>query len=517
MLHRRRWRGLCLLAILLVAGLPFSQALMAKPDIETDVRPFSHRWLQEQARELSTQDYQPAAMAADNPLRALSYNDYRRIVFDPDEAVWGDEAIPFHLQMFHPGFLHTTPVEISLVSEGMARRLTFTTDVFDYHDSPVDVDQIDAGGYAGFRVHHPINSPERYEEFLVFLGASYFRAVGRDQFYGLSARGLAINTVGDGDEEFPRFSKFWIEKPETQADKVIIHALLDSPSVTGAYRFTVLPGERTRMDVDARLYPRRDLERVGIAPLTSMFLFDSTNRSGFDDFRNAVHDSDGLQIHQANGEQAWRPLINPEQVQVSSFGDTDAAPTGFGLLQRRQGFDQFNDNEARYDKRPSLWIEPRGDWGKGRVELVEIPTDVEYHDNVVAYWQPVGGLNAGKEYRFEYRMHWGVGSPAAREQGRVLNTAAGIAPTSGERLFVIDFSDGRRIPDVTYKPDAVRINATTSAGDITDVNGTLVEATSHYRVSVRLDPGKAELAELRVTLEVDGEQWGETWLYRWTQ
>ncbi len=517
MLHRRRWRGLYALAVLLVAHLPLSPPLFAQPDTEPHAQPFSHDWLRDRARELSTRDYQPDAMAEDNPLRSLSYDDYRRIVFKPDAAVWGDKTQPFHLQLFHPGFLHTTPVNISLISEGMARRLLFSTEVFDYHDSPVDTKQVEASGYAGFRVHHPINTSERHEEFLVFLGASYFRAVGKDQFYGLSARGLALNTVGEGDEEFPRFTEFWIEKPDAASDEIVIHALLDSPSTTGAYRFTVLPGEPTRMDVDAHLYPRRDLKRVGIAPLTSMFLFDATNRSAFDDFRNAVHDSDGLQILQANGEQVWRPLINPEQVQVSSFGDTSTAPTGFGLLQRRQAFAQFNDNEARYDKRPSLWIEPQGDWGDGRVELVEIPTNVEYHDNIVAYWQPTDVLEAGKKYHYRYRMHWGSGSPVAPEQGRVLNTAAGEAPGSEERVFVIDYSDGRRIPNLTSDPEAVRISATTSAGDITHVSGTLVEASGDYRVSVKLDPGQASLAELRVVLEVDGEPWGETWLYRWTQ
>lgn len=192
-------------------------------------------------------------------------------------------------------------------------------------------------------------------------------------------------------------------------------------------------------------------------------------------------------------------------------------PTGFGLLQRRQGFDQFNDDEARYDKRPSLWIEPLGDWGDGRVELVEIPTGDEYHDNIVAYWQPSGGLESGQEYRFQYRMHWGSDSPFALEQGRVMNTASGPELGSDERLFVIDYSAGESIPNVRSDWDAVEISATTSAGEITHASGTLLDANGRYRAYVRLDPREASLAELRVTLAVDGEQWGETWLYRWTE
>lgn len=517
--HRRAWPGYRpVAALLLVACLPFSQSLVAQPASDTVPEPFSRDWLQDHARAMASQDFAPTTLADNNTLRDLSYDDYRRIVFDPRAAVWAEEPGAFQLQLFHPGFLHTTPVGIHLVQDGMASRLVFDTSLFNYHDSPVDVGSLDAAGYAGFRIHHPINTTERYEEFLVFLGASYFRAVGKDQFYGLSARGLAVNTVGEGDEEFPHFSDFWIEQPASGDEQLVVHALLDSPSVTGAYRFTAVPGNPTRIDVAASLYPRRDRPRVGIAPLTSMFLFNETNRARFDDFRNAVHDSDGLHILQANGEQIWRPLANPAQVQVSSFETDDAAPPiGFGLLQRRQSFEQFNDNEARYDKRPSLWIEPRGGWGKGHVELLEIPTGGEYQDNIVAYWQPASGFEAGQEYHVAYRMHWGEGAPQAPEHGRVMNTASGTALGSRDRVFVIDYSGGQALPNLAENPDAVRINAITSAGTITDVSGTLVEATGHYQAYVKLDPGAAELAELRVALEVDGQPWGETWLYRWTR
>ncbi|WP_051208394.1 glucan biosynthesis protein [Saccharospirillum impatiens] len=517
MRHKRPWPGAWFSAALLLACLPFSQLLIAQPEFESGSQPFSHRWLQTHARDMASEPFAPQYMAQDNPLRSLSYDDYRRIVFDPDAAIWSDQPSPFQLQLFHPGFLHTTPAGLHLVRDGTARRVAFSTGLFNYHDSPLATEQLAAEGYAGFRVHHPINRPDRYEEFLVFLGASYFRAVGKDQFYGLSARGLAVNTVGEGDEEFPRFSDFWIEQPEPGSDQVIIYALLDSPSVTGAYRFAVVPGEPTLIEVDAALYPRRDRARVGIAPLTSMFFFNTSNRAGHDDFRNAVHDSDGLQILQANGERIWRPLANPARVEVSSFEAGGAMPVGFGLLQRRSEFHQFNDAEARYDKRPSLWIEPLDDWGEGHIELLEIPTNGEYQDNIVAYWQPASGLSVGEEYRFRYRMHWGDDSPFATKPGRVINTSAGKALGSDERLFVIDFSDGERIASLSADAEAVRINAVTSAGHITSVSGTLIEATRQYRAYVKLDPGQTTLAELRVALEVNGQPWGETWLYRWTQ
>ncbi|MCP5349259.1 MAG: glucan biosynthesis protein [Gammaproteobacteria bacterium] len=494
-----------------------TQAVLAQSESGSgdDQTSFSQAWLDSKARELARQQFQPAVLDADNPLQALDYDQYRRIVFDPDQAIWRDTGLPFQLQMFHPGFLSTTPVTVHLVAEGTAKPLPFSTELFDYHASLPAIDPADVGGFAGFRIHYPINTPERFEEFLVFLGASYFRAVGREQFYGLSARGLAVNTVGPGGEEFPRFSEFWIERPDLQDTQIVVHALLDSPSLTGSYRFLVTPGESTRIDVDATLFPRQDLPRMGIAPLTSMFLFDATNRSRFDDYRSAVHDSDGLQFLRANGEIVWRPLTNPGRLQVSAFADT--RPVGFGLLQRHSEFAHFNDGEARYDKRTSLWIEPLDDWGMGHLELVEIPTGEETSDNIVAYWQPAGGLEAGGEYHFRYRMVWGYDSPVSPAQGRIVETAAGAVDKSPERVFVIDYSNGDRIPGVTSDPATVTINASTSAGVITDISGTLLEPTGRYRVYIKLDPDGAELAELRVTLEAGGQPWGETWLYRWTQ
>lgn len=478
---------------------------------------FSRQWLVEQARIRSTEPFSVPELAPGNPLRELGYDDYRRIFFNTDAAIWRSAGHRFQLQLFHPGFIYTQPVAIHLVDNASMRPLPFDTDLFNYHSSLAslkqDFEQVADVGYAGFRVHHPINTADYYDEFLVFLGASYFRAVGAEQFYGLSARGLGVNTVGPGDEEFPRFSDFWIEQPATESELITVHALLDSRSVTGAFHFQVSPGAPTLIDVEATLFPRVDLPRVGIAPLTSMFLFDATNRDRFDDYRNAVHDSDGLQILQANGETVWRPLTNPSDVQVSAFQASD--PVGFGLLQRHQQFAYFNDDEARYDKRTSLWIEPVGDWGEGHIELLEIPTGVETSDNIVAYWQPSAGLEAGKAHRFNYRMYWGEESPISADAGRVVNTAAG-AEHGSERLFVIDYSGGDQIPDVTSDPDAVLIHATTSAGVITSTSGTLVANTGNYRAYVRMDPAGTELAELHITLEVDGERWGETWLYRWT-
>ncbi len=510
------WHRLSFAASLLLVGLLLKLMVSPLQSVAQSAAALSFDASQVEARAqaLASSPYEPIELAANSPLRALDYDDYRRIVFNPEAAVWKDRHSPFQLQLFHPGFLHNNPVRLNLVENGQVDVLPFSSDVFNYHQDLPDIDPDDAGGYAGFRVHYPINTPSRHEEFLVFLGASYFRGVGRNQFYGLSARGLAVNTVGPEGEEFPRFTEFWIETPPHNATHIMIHALLDSESLTGAYHFKIQPGETTQMDVEMTLFPRRNIERVGIAPLTSMFMFDASNRPVFDDFRSAVHDSDGLKIQQANGETIWRPLANPRQLQVSSFGR--AKPTGFGLLQRHQEFSQFQDAEARYDKRTSLWIEPKETWGEGEVVLVEIPSQEEINDNIVAFWQPTAGLLAGTPYRYAYLMTWG-NELGATHRGRILETATGSVDASEERLFVIDFSSGDTIPNVMSSPDAVKINTFSSAGKITNVSGTLVDATGNYRVYLKLDPAEADLAELRVALEVDGAPWGETWLYRWSR
>ena len=511
--HHGRMRFSLAIAFFLCLFLSSSPPAQAQ---ETGAaRAFSHEWLREHARELASQPHRAAATA--EGADSLSYDEHRRINFDPEAAIWGGETRPFHLQMFHPGFVHTTPVGIHLVEQGNATRLDFAPDLFQYRGTRIADEHRDSQGFAGFRVHHPINTADYHDEFLVFLGASYFRAVARGNVYGLSARGLAINTVGPGEEEFPVFRDFWIEQPDDAAQAIVIHALLDSPSMTGAYRFTATPGEQTVIDVDATLYPRQDSAYLGIAPLTSMFFFDSSNRAGFDDYRAAVHDSNGLQMQQSDGEKIWRPLANPSRVQVSAFGNSNEAPAGFGLMQRAQAYGDFNDSEAHYHRRPSLWVEPLADWGAGRIELLEIPTSDEYQDNIAVYWQPEAALEAGRDYRFRYRMYWGNGTGFTPRQGWVSATSAGAATGSEERLFVIDYGGAAQIPDIESRQEAIQIRATTSAGDITDISGALVRDTGHYRAFIKLDPGDADLAELRVLLEFDGQQWGETWLYRWTR
>ena len=361
---------------------------------------------------------------------------------------------------------------------------------------------------SGFRVRSHINSRSVWDEFLVFQGASYFRAVSKNTLYGLSARGLALKTAHPTGEEFPEFTRFWIERPSANAAGIVIHALLESPSTTGAYRFSVLPGTETVMDVTLTLFPRVALESVGIAPLTSMFLFDESNRSRIDDFRDEVHDSDGLQIMLDSGEQVWRPLANPTQLQISSF--TSTAPRAFGLVQRSRRISDFQDLDAQYEQRPSAWIEPIGRWAAGAVELIEIPTDEETNDNIIAMWRPKDPIPAGKPWTTSYRLRWNEQPRALPATGRVSVTRSGPSLDGKRRMFVLDYSGtGRTI-------EGLKVDVSASAGKISNVNLQPNPSTRGVRATFELAPGDASVIELRLRLLRGDRPATETWLYRWT-
>lgn len=477
--------------------------------LERPTEPFDRAILEARAADLAQRRHvQPARPEASDRER-LTYDQYRAIRFKRDASIWARENRTFSIDLFYPGFIFDTPVNVNLVAGKVARRVLFTNDIFEYGPEVPVIENRAGLGYSGFRVRAPINRPDYADEFLVFQGASYFRAVGRNQLYGLSARGLAVRTARPEGEEFPVFTDFWIERPAQGAGQIVIHALLQSRSVVGAYTFTARPGDETVIDVDVTLFPRVDIAAFGIAPLTSMFLFDATNRARFDDYRNAVHDSDGLQILNGRNERLWRPIANPRTLQVSSF--LDDSPRGFGLVQRKRRFGDYEDAEAQYDRRPSAWVEPRGKWGPGHVELVEIPTDLEINDNIVGYWQPRKPLAAGQRAKFAYRLRF-TAEPLDESLARVVATRIGQALQSdSQRSFVIDFQGAGPIP-----PD-LRLRVASSAGRVLAPRGHVVPQSGVYRVSFELDPGRAALAELRAEVTSKGRPWGETWLYRWTR
>ncbi len=396
---------------------------------------FSFQRVADQAKKLASVPFEEPSSQVPDFLKNITYDQWRDIRFKNSKTLWGDEQIPFKVRFFHLGFYYTQPVIINYVNGTGVHPFKFSTELFDYGKNyfrpkiPSDL------GFAGFRIHYPINTPDYDDEIAVFLGASYFRGLARGQGYGLSARGLAINTAGDGGEEFPFFKEFWIIKPKAKDTSVTLYALLDSQSLSGAYEFTIRPGKKTTMQVHSRLFMRKKIQKLGIAPMTSMFLYGQNAKLGNGDYRPQVHDSDGLSMTTKWGEWIWRPLINPKTILVNTFDI--GTPRGFGLFQRDTNFDHYQDLESRYELRPSLWEIPQGDWGRGHVELVQIPSGDEHNDNIVAFWVPHTPPEAGTVLDFSYLLQWCWADSKYSSKGYVADTH--VVEGQDGAQFIIDF------------------------------------------------------------------------------
>ncbi len=465
------------------------------------------------AHELATSAYKAPVSQLAPELRDLDYDAYRAIRFRPERALWRAEKLPFELMFFPTGGGFQDAVRINTVEPSGVKRLDVDPTMFDYGRNKFDALKLRGLGFAGFRVHYAINRPGYKDEVVVFLGASYFRAVGQRQVYGLSARGLAIDTAAAGGEEFPRFSEFWIERPRANATALTIYGLLDSKRVTGAYKFVVTPGSETVLTVNSRVFPRDTSPKLGIAPLNTMFLF-GENQPGVDDYRPKVHDSDGLSIQTGDGEWIWRPLVNPKRLLVTSFAATN--PRGFGVMQRDRAPTSYEDPEALYERRPSLWIEPIGAWGKGRVELVQIPTPDETNDNIVAYWVPEQPPVANKPSDFSYRMHWQMTGQTPTGRGWVVQTRRGrgyVRQPDGDLNFVVDF-DGPplRALDADVRPDAfVEVGAN---AELHERNLFRNPVSGAWRMTLRVKRADASKpVELRAAIRLAQNPLTETWSY----
>ncbi|WP_235911774.1 glucan biosynthesis protein [Mesorhizobium xinjiangense] len=480
--------------------------------------PFSFDHLSRQMQQKAGEAFEDDKADLPAAIAELSYDEHRAIRYRPDHAVWKGQA-PFELQAFHLGWLYTQPVSLFAVENGRVRPLSFSGADFEYR-KPLDAAQfvdLEMPGVAGFRLHYPLNRPDIMDELAVFLGASYFRALGRGSVYGLSARGLAVNTATQAGEEFPRFDAFYIEKPKSGDTTVTLYATLDSLSVTGAYAFTITPGDNTVVDVTARLFLRRDIERLGVAPMTSMFLFAENNRHAFDDYRNQVHDSDGLKIVRRNGEEIWRSLNNPGRLANSYLVEEN--PRAFGLFQRDRNFASFQDAGASYERRPSLLIEPLNDWGKGTVALVEIPTDLEVNDNIVAFWTPDEETTAGKAFEFRYRMTWGMLENEGGGLARVQALRGGHGGTSGSentaglKKFVVDFAGGA-LENLTAD-DAVKAVIKLTNADMVHESLSRVKANGVWRLVIDVKPQSKAPVEFSAHLTHAERTISEIWLYQW--
>lgn len=498
-------------ALAALAAVP-SAAWAADAPLRTGTSvPFNAQTVIKRARALAAEDYTPRPKIPQE-WQDLSYDQYRKIWFDPRNGLWENTNRPQRLDVFPPGLYFPQAVEINIVEDGTASPLLFDFDVFETTDKFPDIPLNEHMGYSGLRLRADLLNSDLYTEYAVFQGASYFRGIGTGENYGLSARGLALKTGEPAGEEFPDFTAFWVEAPDTDSKSVTLHALLDSPSCTGAYRFEIAHGAVLDMEVEAVIFARTELSHMGIAPLTSMFLFDATDRTRFSDFRPNVHDSDGLLIHNGAGEVIWRALANPTHLQISSFGDEN--PKGFGLMQRKREFSDFNDLEAHYHKRPSVWITPRGDWGMGAITLVEIPADLEIYDNIVSYWRPATPVEAGAEHTLRYRLQWGADpAPKTPDLLRVTGTAMGGRPEGG-LVMVIDFENGPALPEDL---ETVEVILRTSAGATTPHNLQRNPETNGARLAFTYDPQDSDVSEFRVQLRANDAALSEIWLYRWTR
>ncbi|PLX36806.1 MAG: glucan biosynthesis protein D [Hyphomicrobiales bacterium] len=507
-------------SLLVLAGAGVALPVFADEAAPPAGSEFSFDKLSQQMQSAAATEWAGGEPKLPDLLKDFSYDQYRAIRYRPDRSLWRGSESAYEAQAFHPGWLFKRPVQLFEVVDGRANPVVYTAADFEYR-APLDPAQFagfELPGVAGFRLHYPLNRPDYRDELISFLGASYFRSLGRNSIYGLSARGLAINTASDTREEFPAFTSFYLERPAAGATAMRLWATLEGPSVTGAYAFTIQPGSSTVVDVTARLFFRDGVERLGVAPLTSMFLFGENERAGFDDYRPEVHDSDGLAIVNGDGEQVFRPLRNPPSLRVSFF--SVANPRGFGLEQRDRDFNNYQDLEAQYDRRPSLWIEPQGTWGQGRVVLAEIPSKSEANDNIVAFWQPEAAPAAGEAREYSYRMYWGDQPHGNADLARVVATRSGHATTPvlrkdpAVRKFVIDFADGMLAslpPESRLTPEVECSN-----GSIVDSVLQPLKREGRWRLVLDVKRDGTNPVELRSFLRFNDQRLSETWLYQWS-
>ena len=506
---------------LAACGIPLISTALAADTASPatdEQQPFSPDWLRTQAQRLAQEPYVAPSDARPPWLAGIDWDDYQALnQFRNDHSLWAGGKLPFQARFFHLGLFFHHSVSLYEVVDGRARPIHFSPEQFQYGPRIKGKvpDQVGDLGFAGFRV----NSHTDWErDMFSFLGASYFRAVGASKQYGLSARGLAIDTGMDRPEEFPEFRAFWLQRPAADAKDLTIYALLDSPSITGAYTFVVEPGDTTIMQVETHLFPRRPIERLGIAPMTSMFQSGENDRRMGDDYRPEIHDTDGLQLWTGTGEWIWRPLLNPHYIRVNSFVDDN--PRGFGLLQRDRNFDHYQDDGAFYSKRPSLWVEPIGSWGHGMVQLVELPTADETFDNIVAFWNPAEPAQPGREIQFSYRLYWGAEPPAQPSVAKIIATRIGVGGIPGQkktvpmRKFVIDFEGGRlaQLP----KNAAVEMAVSASRGEIQKAAARPILESDQWRGDFDLIAQGSEPVDLRVYLRDAEGALSETWLYQWS-
>jgi glucans biosynthesis protein len=506
----KTWRRL----FVLMAACALARAQPAQTEITFDT-------IVQKARERAAKPFHPPQADLPEALRGdkLNYDSYREIRFRHDKALWIQDDLPFRLEFFHPGYLYQAPVKINEFNAKHAQLIRFVQDFFDYGKLNFQKRIPADAGYAGFRLLYRLNDPGRWDEVASFLGASYFRMLGKGLRYGCSARGLALN-CGETDraEEFPLFTDWWLGKPDKGVENLRFYGLLDSTNCAGAYEFLLRPGETTFAEVTAVVVMREGgdaIKTIGVAPLTSMFWFGENSERKPDDYRPEVHDSDGLLIRGEHDELTWRPLKNPGALEHQIIAMKN--PRGFGLLQRDREFGDYQDIFNAYDKTPSVWVEPRDNWGEGEVHLVEIPTKSEAADNIVVFWSPKEKVQAHQELRFAYTLQWATQPDTKFAPCKVLQTRIGVDPgNAAKRQVVIDFSATAATP-YSNDPPAANVKSSDNAA-ISDVQVFKNEVSKNWRVIFSLSPKARDgaIVDIECALNAGGNPVSETWRYQWS-
>lgn len=471
------------------------------------------------AQQRAKKDYK-APPPVGEALNKLSPNDYTRIGYKTDRALWADQKTDFKTLFYPPGSFYEHAVKIYTINDDKTvRSVDFDKHAFSYPSPAVAKKMPADAGFAGFKLTYPLNDADKQDELVSFLGASYFRALAADTRYGLSARGLAIDTGNtQKGEEFPNFTRFWLVEPASGAKRTTVYALLDSPSVAGAYKFVITPGKKTVTAVEATLFTRKAIDKLGIAPLTSMFTWGENSLTRLDDYRPEAHDSDGMLISAANGEWLWRPLVNPQKLWMNQYDANDVR--GFGLVQRDRDFANYQDMDYGYEKRPNAWVRPKGDWGKGHLELVEIPSDSEVNDNIDLYWVPSEPVKAGQRLHYAYDVSWSDAPIAPQSLGHVAASRIGMAAVvpgqqKNQVKIAIDFVGG----SLTKLTDANSVKARVNAARDVTINNIRAVRNPHtngWRLSF-LVPTKALESPLNLRAylaDANGGGLTETWNYR---
>ena len=490
-------------------------------------QPFSYDWLKAHAEALAGTAYTPPPRPDPRIVSSIDYDAHGQLHYKSEYALFGEGgpgAFPvtfMHVGQYFPKTVRMYAVETG-AGQDAAREILYDPGYFEIPAENVAARlPLSPSPMAGFWIREPKAGTEDWrkaEPWVTFLGASYFRAKGELGQVGMSARGIALTPGGSAPEEFPDFVAFWFMPAESLSKAVTVYALMDGPSVTGAYRFDMHRTKGVVMDIEKTLFFRQPVERLGLAPLTSMFWYSETAKRAGLDWRPEVHDSDGLAIWTGSGERIWRPLNNPAHISVSSFIDEN--PRGFGLLQRDRNFDHYLDGVG-YEKRPSAWIEPLGQWGRGAVQLVEMPTDDEINDYVTAYWDPAEPVKAGSRAELRYRLHWLADEPYPTPLGRCVATRLGRGGQpgkprpSGVRKFAVEFLGGP-LAQLPYgvKPELV---LWCSRGEFTYTYAEAVpdDVPGHWRALFDLTADGIDPVEMRLYLKAGDRVLTETWLYQY--